>query len=214
MPSVIEKLLGDCIDFENDINKILRRSKVIAKGLNLLEFEKWISKELNGYDVKDDIPKYRIVKGNIKALLCNGMIPVNLADEFMEVANSRKIFQSTSEIEELIKTNKDSLLVPFVGNANEAMCNLTNTNAQFYLEVHKSQFKNIIDQVVNTILEWAMKFNEDGIKGDGFSFTEEEILWAGEIAKKKNPLSMVFNGNIDTLQIQNENINSHQSTRK
>ena len=164
MPSVIEKLLGDCIDFENDINKILRRSKVIAKGLNLLEFEKWISKELNGYDVKDDIPKYRIVKGNIKVLSCNGMIPVNLADEFMEVANSRKIFQSTSEIEELIKTNKDSLLVPFVGNANEAMCNLTDTNAQFYLEIHKSQFKNIIDQVVNTILDWAMKFNEDGIK--------------------------------------------------
>ena len=67
---------------------------------------------------------------------------------------------------------------------------------------------------MNTILEWAMKFNEDGIKGDALSFTEEEILWAGEIAKKKNPLSMVFNGNIDTLQIQNENINSHQSTRK
>ena len=70
---------------------------------------------------------------------------------------------------------------------SQGLCNLTDTNAQFYLVIHKSQFKNIIDQVVNTILEWAMKFNEDGIKGDAFLFTEEEILWAGEQPKRKTP---------------------------
>jgi hypothetical protein len=32
-----------------------------------------------------------------------------------------------------------------------------------------------------------MKFNEDGIKVDAFSFTEEEILWAGEQPKRKTP---------------------------
>ena len=56
--------------------------------------------------------------------------------------------------------------VPLQGEMNQTICELTETECQFYILMSKHQLRNIIDSVVNTILNWTLIFEENGVVDD------------------------------------------------
>ena len=61
--SLVFQLQKDCLDPNIPTLEIMRKALVVAKKLNLPEFQKWITKEIEGYKAGDDIPEYRMLRG-------------------------------------------------------------------------------------------------------------------------------------------------------
>lgn len=64
--SLIDDLLKEVSNPNCDVVSILRKSLIISHKLDLKDTEKWIKNELQGYDEKEFIPEYRIIKGTVK----------------------------------------------------------------------------------------------------------------------------------------------------
>ncbi len=67
MDSLVIQLQRECLDQNISTLDIMRKALVVAKKLGLADFYKWVSKEIEGYKVGEDVPDYRMVHGAIKA---------------------------------------------------------------------------------------------------------------------------------------------------
>lgn len=54
------------------------------------------------------------------------------------------------------------------------LCRATGRNANYELHFSKSAIVNIIEQVKNKILDWALLLEENGIRGENLQFSVEE----------------------------------------
>jgi hypothetical protein len=66
------------------------------------------------------------------------------------------------------------------------------------LQVQLSELCRIIDAIRNTILNWALKLEEDGIIGDGMTFSKEEKEVADKVSYNINN----FYGDVTNSQVQ------------
>lgn len=64
--SLLRDIQNAAIDASIPLTTLLRKCKVLAARLGNSEFKQWIDNELNGYDSKDSLPAYRILRVNSK----------------------------------------------------------------------------------------------------------------------------------------------------
>jgi len=192
MPSLVHELQRDSYESKVSVSELLRKSLVVARKLNLSEFEDWIKAELNGYsDAKfnDDVPIYREIQGQIKAHNpFRGWQPVIIQEPSVyDKLSKRRISQPLPQLEELVKASGGkSLQVPF-----------------------SPEIESVIMKMIEFELpEWALKLEGDGIMGEGMSFTKEEK----QKAEEKNYTVNNFYGNIIQSPIQQNAISSTQTT--
>jgi AbiTii len=65
--SLVLELQEDCLGTDTSTLAVLRKALVVARKLGVSDLREWIQLELNGYGRADEIPKYRIVSGQLKA---------------------------------------------------------------------------------------------------------------------------------------------------
>lgn len=178
MSSIVIELQRDALDRSVAITDLLRKALVVARKLKQQEFLSWIESELSGYRGDIDIPEYRELFGQVKGWNpYNGWIPVIINDaEFMEKLSTQSTGQSISEIESILdQGGSDSILhMPFSPGQQQALRGLVNNDTEFTLFVPLSRLSNIVDSVRNAILNWALELEDNGILGDGLSFSESE----------------------------------------
>jgi hypothetical protein len=177
MTSIVLELQKDALNSNISIVQLLRKSLLISKKLNLTDFEKWINNELNGYDSVEEIPNYRIVRGDIKAFNpYNGIwMPIYFEDsEEAEQLSSRKISQKITELEKLTVKEKHQLHVPFSKELEAKLVKRLKVPSTPVLIIPNTSVFGIIESVRNIILDWTLKLEEQGILGDGIKFSEEE----------------------------------------
>lgn len=208
MAKAVIELQKDIIDNKLDIISILRKAHLIASKLNLSDFNKWIEKELNGYDEYSDIPEYRTVIGEIKAKNpYYGLIPVMIPSNLASKLNSRKIYNSMSEIISLAKENK-SITMNLPAEISNMLCENEGVHFPCYFIFGTHNLVNIIDHVKNNLLEWCIKLEKDGILGDDFEFNDKEIEKAKSIPQQVNYYGQVINGNVSNSQVTSGNNNN------
>ena len=103
---------------------------------------------------------------------------------------------------------QDILEMPFAADVEQKLMASLRKNFEFRptLHVPPASLFRIIDSVRNTVLSWAMKLEEDGILGEGLTFTTKEIQMASEHTYNVN----VFYGSVDNSQIQQDTTDSKQ----
>jgi hypothetical protein len=167
-----------------DITALLRKALLVATKLGLKGFREWIDRELNGYSGKEEVPPYRRL--HAKVWLKNpyhGLVPVMFANSRVakafcqiEVGDpigglkhildnqqpgaSSPIFPLTPQQTALLLEQQDGLGLPPVRTVSE------------------NQIASVLDSVRTAILEWALKLEQEGILGEGISFTQEEVIRA------------------------------------
>jgi hypothetical protein len=113
---MIKRIINDLIDDDKSLVSPLLKTKVLAtrlKNQNLLD---WVNKEINGYTIEEDVPNYRIGKGNSSCTIRQGYavqnntpVPVSLlSDERLQ-----KFFYQF-EFRESVKT-----LESYMNNKNQ-----------------------------------------------------------------------------------------------
>jgi hypothetical protein len=213
MESLILELQKDGMNPSIEVSSLLRKAYVVAKKLKVNDFADWLSKELNGFNSGDEIPNYRKVQGTIKAHNpFHGWVPVILQDtEMAENLSTRMINQSIPELENVIKNAKDRNIdygtIRFPNDIERLLMSTFEVELVPQLLVDNSQIHKIIESVRNTVLEWALKLEEDGILGEGMTFSEKE-------QEKASTTTYHITNNIGYMtnsQLQQHTINSNQT---
>lgn len=204
MSSVVIELQKDALDRKVPISDLLRKAFVVARKLKIPEFEKWVSNELNGYKKAEDIPDYRQVNGTVKGWdPSRGWLPITFKKSQTEKSWSRcPCSQTIAEIESLLDkvSGPDELHMPFPAEAEQILRNWISCDTQITLDVPSTALVRIVDAVRTIILNWSMKLEEDGILGEGLSFTSVERDTASKISYNINN----FYGPVQSPQIQQE----------
>lgn len=178
MSSVVLELQSDALDRNVTVSDLLRKAFVVSKKLSIHEFEVWVARELNGYENSTDVPEYRQIDGEIKGWNpVRGWIPVIMQDpREAEILCKRAIGQSVAELESLHEGRKDasSFHIPFPADIERKLSKGVGFETKMTLFVPYTGIVRILDAVRTITLKWAMKLEQDGVLGEGLSFTRQE----------------------------------------
>ena len=201
MPSIVMQLQQQALDSTVAPGDLLRHALVVARKLGLGEFEAWISSELDGYGPQSELPEYRSLRGHVRALNpVRGWIPVAFYTSQQEASVS--LFpcrQAIDEIHNLLSDNDGApLVVPLPPELQRTINGRSGPQFEIALHLTRASLANVLSSVRNTILNWALQLEEDGIIGDGLSFSvrEKEAAAAQAYSHVNN-----FYGSVGSAQI-------------
>lgn len=207
MAGIVLELQRNLISDQCDILSALRKAKVIASKLSLLEFENWIDQELNGYH--NDVPEYRKVRGLMRAHYCNTWIPVQMNEKLESKICEQYMTQPISTILEYANEKESGSLRLYPGaemqNALNKLYDLP-LGAEFALQPESGAVKAIIEAVKNALLNWTLELEKKGIIGEDLTFSTEEK----EVAKEMSTSVTNYYGqtNIISAPIENAQLTS------
>lgn len=210
MSSIVRELQRDALYRDNRASDLLRKALVVVKKLKIVEFEQWASHELDGYQKVEDIPGYRQIRGCMRVWNpYHGWQPVMFASpEKEEALSNRPCGQSIAEIESLLDNRSDSgvLAMPFPSKIAQQLREAIDFDAEITLVVPSTALVRIVDTVRTIILNWALKLEDDGILGEGLSFSAKEK----ETADMTSYNIANFYGPVQGSQIQQDTVGSIQ----
>lgn len=208
MGSIVLELQNEIVSSNCDVVGVLRRAHLIASKLKLTDFDKWIQYELNGYPDQESCPEYRKIRGSLKAFNpYNGWIPTLIQDnEFEKMICERKLANSISEIISLCESSKNGLISEFSGEDLALFNKMFDSllPMKYALHIPTTAVKDIEEKVKNTILEWTLKLEAEGIVGENMTFSEKEKDIAINIPQTVNNYygnTSVINSPSDNVQI-------------
>ena len=159
MSSLVLELQADAINREVSCSDLLRKALVVSKKLEVDSIENWLYQELNGYSgsSNDEIPDYRIVRGQVKALNpYHGYQPVYFENHKIgERLSKRKTEQPIAELIALLENKEkgSSLHFPYPPNiVSNLMANISSALPPT-LVVPYTEIVRILDTVRNRVLE-------------------------------------------------------------
>ena len=210
MEGIVIQLQSQALDESVDIETLLRKAYVVARKLQLTEFEEWISQEQNGY--KNDVPDYRQIHGQIRAWNpYHGWIPVVMQGKMADMLSKMPVSQPIASISDSYNNSDGTIGMTVSG----ALTELLNENTDGFVTTYtfqssKTELRTIISAVRNKILDWALLLEENGIVGNGLSFTDEERKKARE-SQTINNYTNNFYSSTDNTQIQQGTVDGKQS---
>lgn len=202
---MVTELQQSIYDGKSSVTELLRKAYILARKLKIHEFEIWINNELKGYSDASAIPEYRKISGEVRAWNpYHGWQHVFIEDpEIMAIIQSQRTAQSLPEIETLLERSSKNIHI----SLPDSFSNMLSIHAKCIIQVSPNLLTRITEQVKNIILDWALKLEEDGILGEGMSFTKDEIGTANEQSYSVQN----FYGDINDSQIQGNSKSSPQS---
>ncbi len=197
MDSLVLEIQRDALDPSVSVLTLLRKALVVARKLGLQEFQNWIELELGGYIEKESLPSYRYVQGQLKGWNpYHGWQPVIAGDaetiEFHEELCDYPVGQPISELIDLVKNrdNRSMLHARLPGELEAFLVASLGGRTKVQLRISSAGIAGILEAVRDAILRWALKLEEDGILGEGMTFSQQEKSVA------TNPNYQVFIENI------------------
>jgi len=180
--SLLREIQEMAVDSKVRVADLLIRCKILAVRLGNNEFREWVDRELEGYQSKENLPAYRILRvnsyGNFSGpfglSLENALIPpTTIPKEYREVVHMAYIFDSVSSLEETLK-NIDGgnlsmvwppdLISHFGGNIYKDMNCLS-----AWRSISRGAVAGILDTVRNRVLNFSLAIEKVAPDaGEGF----------------------------------------------
>ena len=178
MDSLVLELQREAYQQQTSVSILLRKAYTLSRKLKVQDFTKWAELELNGYKDIQDLPDYRVLYGELKAFNpYNGYIPVYFFPELENLIKKKDISETLTEVELLVKQGEENggiLMYKFPTSMQKKLMEVTQVEFEISLHMPVSSFNNILDKVRNMILDWTLKLEEEGILGEGMTFSEKE----------------------------------------
>ncbi|USK83038.1 hypothetical protein LHV56_19260 [Peribacillus frigoritolerans] len=211
---MVLELQREAYQQQTSVSVLLRKAYTLSRKLKVEEFTKWAELEMNGYkDNMDELPDYRIVYGETKALNpYHGYIPAYFPTEYQEILRKRKMPPPLTEIELYVKQGeekKGNLLYKYSSETQMTFKKMSKSEFEVSLHIPVSQFNTILDKVRNIILEWTLKLEEEGVLGEGMTFSAQEK----EKAVKSTATIITNIGTMINSQLQQNTENSSQTLK-
>ncbi|GFM27185.1 hypothetical protein [Novosphingobium sp. PY1] len=182
MAGLVEEIQALALDPTVNVADLLRRVKLAAVKLNLQDAIEWVDSELNGYVAVDSIPSYRHITGRVMVHdPYKGLYPLAGNSRIIDKLGKAPLRESISALEEVTSGENSDLMVPLPRGIVEK---INNSNGGYHCDINnhitKSSVVAVIDHVRNLVLEWSLALEQEGILGEGISFSKEEKKLAKE----------------------------------
>ncbi|WP_449412065.1 AbiTii domain-containing protein [Pandoraea soli] len=211
MPGLVEELQRKALDRTCSIADLLRHALLTARKLKVASTAAWIDAELNGYGFSPDVPDYRILYGQPLAKSpFQGWIPVRMPNAELTIKISQiNLGHRIAEVDASVDQEKGAhMAYSFPTEKAYVLRNILATDWELCIKVPKSSVSGILDQVRSKILEWAIALEESGVRGEGLSFSDQEVEAA------RGVVTFVTNNNYSNInhsQIQHHSNGSSQT---
>ena len=176
--SIVLELQRMASDGHGSVTELLRKALLVARKLKIADFAEWVQHELSGYPLGADTPAYREIVG--QAVVWNpyhGTAPFQIGDPaFAKVCAQVIVQQSIPEIEQMLASGSVSFDMEFPPDALHLIRQVFPTlgvNIPRRRLFPNSLF-SIVEEVRTTILSWSLKLEEEGITGEGMTFSDDE----------------------------------------
>jgi len=171
---IVLELQKQALDEDTSIEELLRKAYLVARKLKLQELQEWISQEQNGYSRK--VPDYRYIFGEMKAWNpYNRWIPMIMPAQMADMLSKIPLGMSIASIVDSYESTEKSVVLTVNGELTDALNTITSSLPTKYgFIVSKSELYRVLSTVRNKILDWAIVLEENGIIGEGMTFTESE----------------------------------------
>jgi len=169
--SLIEQLQADALDRSVPITALLRKAKAAAVKLGARDFAAWVDRELFGYADDEKVPEYRMLQAHAQWLN-----PVRGWSPLIGGVRSLSCRKTIGEVEaHADKSSTPSLSTQAPSDLIESVTRqLDGRRVDVRMFVTPVAFLAIVDVVRSTLLDWALKLEQAGVRGDGLSFTANE----------------------------------------
>lgn len=215
MTSLVLELQRDSLDNSVSTSTLLRKALVVAKKLKISDIEHWINSELNGYEPETEAPSYRTIHGQIKVFNpYNGWIPLHFSNpDQAEALSQRVIKQSIVELENIVNSSSGgSCYIRYPKSIEIHLMKSMEIAFEPALMVSATRVRGMVDRVRNIILDWSLKLEENGVLGEGMTFTSNEKEKAESVVNNYNIKNVI--GSMNDSQIQQDSDNSNQAYTK
>lgn len=192
LEGIVFELEREALDESISVESLLRKAYLVAKKLKLEDFEEWIGNEQKGY--KGAVPEYRKINGNYQAWNPYvGWIPVLLSPEAEKKISNIPLHQSISSLSEMYASNEQGVRFLVSAEINDMLNKITDAFETYYsFNSSKSEIYRILSTVRNKVLDWALLLEENGIIGEGMTFTDEEKMKAQTVQVINNYTNNFF----------------------
>jgi hypothetical protein len=177
--SIVIELQRMASDSTTSVAELLRKALIVATKLKLSDFKQWIDQELNTYrDKVIEIPQYRRSTSQMRAWNpYRGWIPVSFETaEDAATFSAVEVRNSIAELEEMASSGEKSFILEFhpafLHHLMQGMGGLQGMKPQRVISANV--IFGILGAVRNTVLQWALKLEEEGILGEGMTFSDHE----------------------------------------
>lgn len=195
----IEDIISRAKDQKSvSVSDLLRDAKILANKFNQNEFLSWINLELYGYEKDSIYPTYRNLQGQLRAWNpFYGWVPVIInSSEIEEKLSNRQTSQSVSEIEGLLSEKGKTYEMPIPGSISDKLLEGP-IKTKVSLFIDRAGLIGALNAVRDNILDWAIKLEKQGIKGDDERLLPSEKEKAQKIETKYSIENIEnFQGNI------------------
>ena len=186
MAGLVEEIQAQAIDPTVKLSDLLRRVKLAAAKLKLQETANWVDLEMGGYlDVQDkDIPAYRVANGQLMQRIANrGTIRAFGPPKLIAALSVMALREPISSLEELATAN-GSLAIPLDHEiASQLITAETGFGQSYHVTFGQNVPVSILSHVRDMVLDWACSLENQGILGEGISFSMEEKRKAEQAAQ-------------------------------
>jgi hypothetical protein len=113
---LLKELIESLSSERPNLTDALMKTKVLLHQLGRRELADWVNSELNGYRQEASVPPYRVLNGELMAIVSNGVythnnVPlptIHLGDELRSKLNQHETRESISALEDLVRKSRHS----------------------------------------------------------------------------------------------------------
>jgi hypothetical protein len=193
MASLVEQLQAEAMNLSLPVVGLLMKMKALATKLDLKELLEWVDRELAGYAITDDIPAYRMVQGEFKVWNpYHGWQPI-FFPKSVKVPATRGVTSPIGELEGRVAKAGDLVAISLRPEEKARLISSLEVPMDVAWIANPSNVDGIVGAVRNLILEWSLKLEKLGIKGEGLTFSDSEK------SKAKNEMSSINIAHVETL---------------
>lgn len=193
MTGLVEEIQAQAIDRNASVADLLRKVKLAAVKLKLDDAVEWVGQELNGYASTAEVPDYRVIRGSIFSHSpYHGQVAMSGDPETIVKLSTQKLCEPIASLEDLVADKAGGTLMIKLDERITHRINQSNGGRHFPIYVHftSSVIVSIVDRVRNMVIDWAVALEQQGILGEGITFT---------LAEKQKAAAAGMTINIGTL---------------
>lgn len=209
MSSLVLELQQEALNSDIALPDLLRKALVVAKKLNISEFQTWVENKLNGYPNIEQLPDYRKIYGTPQAFnIVYGWVPIvfdtNESKKYWSLCTFK---ESIAQLSSLVSNEPNSTLqTSYSAEAEKSLLKSIGCTTSARVIFSNSVIANILDTVRTIVLNWALKLEDDHILGKDMTFTPQEKQTAQSTTYNINN----FYGLVESSQLQQQTSGSIQ----
>jgi hypothetical protein len=120
-----------------------------------------------------------------------GYLPLGFEDARLNavVNEARPVARPISEIEQIVNADAETLYMTLPSGAAQQLVKWGAPTPELYHAIPRASFSGIIDGIKTRVLDWAIMLEQQGVLGEGMSFSAEE-------KKRAEGVTVHINGDI------------------